>query len=311
MITLESVSKRYGTASAVDNVSFTIGKGEIVGFLGPNGAGKTTILRLIAGYTSATSGEVTAAGFNMATHYRMAARKIGYLPERPPLYDGLDVSTHLKFVAKVKGVTRRCWPAELDRVIGACNLEAVYRDEIYKLSKGYRQRVGLAQALLGEPEILLLDEPTIGLDPAQIQETRDVIRAFGTAHTVMLSTHILAEVTQICDRVAILHHGRLLAIDTPLGLRQAVEQTHVISLRATAPAEELRAVLLALDGIESVELETDNCSDSSHEVSCRVSANDEIEAVIARAVASRWSLHRLQRQEPSLEHLFLHYVCHR
>lgn len=154
MIVLESVSKRYGTKTVVDDVSFTVDRGEVLGFLGPNGADKTTTLRMIGGYITATSGRATVAGYDMATQHTAAARKIGYLPERPPLYDTLDVATYLKFIAKVKAVPRRHMVAELDRVVAACRLEAVFRQEIFKLSKGYRQRVGLAQALLGNPEVL-------------------------------------------------------------------------------------------------------------------------------------------------------------
>ncbi len=197
VVALESVWKRYGAKTIIHDLSFTVGKGEIVGFLGPNGAGKTTTMRMIAGFTTATSGRVTVAGYDMATQNAEAARHIGYLPERPPLYDTLDVSAYLRFVARAKGVPRSAVPAELERVGAACRLEAVFRHEIYKLSKGYRQRVGLAQALLGTPEVLLLDEPTIGLDPGQIQESREVIRSFGEAHAVLLSTHILPEVTMI------------------------------------------------------------------------------------------------------------------
>ena len=223
VIILESVSKRYGSATVIDDVSFTVGRGEIVGFLGPNGAGKTTTMRMIAGYTAATSGRVLVAGYDMATDHVEAARHIGYLPERPPLYDALDVAGYLRFVAKVKGVRRAAIAAELERVMAACGLEAVFRREIFKLSKGYRQRLGLAQALLASPDVLLLDEPTAGLDPAQIQEAREVIRAAGRDCAVLLSTHILAEVTLVCRRVAIINHGRLIAMDSPNGLERAVE----------------------------------------------------------------------------------------
>src|SRR5262250_3272236 len=181
-VVLQSVSKRYGSRSAVEDLSFTVERGEIVGFLGPNGAGKTTTLRMIAGFTAATSGRVSVGGHDMATQNVEAARLIGYLPERPPLYDALDVSTYLRFVAKVKGVRRAAIASEIERVVAACHLEDVVRREIFKLSKGYRQRLGLAQALLGSPQVLLLDEPTAGLDPGQIQETREVIRAFGEQH---------------------------------------------------------------------------------------------------------------------------------
>jgi ABC-2 type transport system ATP-binding protein len=308
MIALESVSKRYGSKTIIHDVSFTVGKGEIVGFLGPNGAGKTTTMRMIAGYTTATSGRVIVAGFDMASENDAAARQIGYLPEHPPLYDVLDVSTYLRFVAKVKGVPRREIAADLDRVITACRLNTVVRSEIYKLSKGYRQRVGLAQALLGKPQVLLLDEPTAGLDPGQIQETREVIRSFGEQHTVLLSTHILHEVTLICQRVAIINNGRLLAMDSPHGLQQASEETNSVTLEVTGPAELVKQELLAISGVNAVALRPIAGRDSTHKIECQVDAQDGIEARIARAVSARWELHRLERQQPTLENIFLRYV---
>jgi ABC-2 type transport system ATP-binding protein len=306
VISLESVSKRYG--SIIHDVSFSVGKGEIVGFLGPNGAGKTTTMRMIAGFTTATSGRITVAGYDMATQHEAAAHKLGYLPEQPPLYDVLEVSTYLRFVAKVKGVPPGAMAAELERVITACRLEAVVHREIYKLSKGYRQRVGLAQALLGKPEVLLLDEPTAGLDPGQIQETREVIRAFGEQHAVLLSTHILPEVTLICQRVAIINQGRLLAVDSPSGLQKASEQTNNVMLEATAPSDALREELLAIDGVNAVTVHALPDQPSCHRAECQVDARDGIEARIARAVAARWDLHRLERQQPTLENIFLRYV---
>ena len=308
MVALESVSKRYGSKTIIHDLSFTVERSEIVGFLGPNGAGKTTTMRMIAGFTTATSGRVTVAGYDMSTHNAEAARHIGYLPERPPLYDTLDVSAYLRFVARAKGVPRSAIPAELARVTAACRLEAVFRREIYKLSKGYRQRVGLAQALLGTPEVLLLDEPTIGLDPGQIQESREVIRSFGEIHAVLLSTHILPEVTMICRRVAIINHGRLLAIDSPSGLQRAVEQTNRVTLQATAPAPALREELLSVDGVRTVDVHAAAGDSSMLSVECQVDARDGVEAAIARAVASRWALHRLERHQPTLENIFLHYV---
>ena len=308
VIVLESVSKRYGSRTIIHDLSFTVEKGEIVGFLGPNGAGKTTTMRMIAGFTAATSGRVSVAGFDMATQNVEAARRIGYLPERPPLYDALDVSAYLRYVARVKGVRRSAIPAELERVMSACHLEAVVRHEIFKLSKGYRQRLGLAQALLGNPEVLLLDEPTAGLDPGQIQETREVIRAFGRDHAVLFSTHILAEVTLICRRVAIINHGRLLAIDSPGGLRRAVEQTNRVTLQVVAPAPALRELLLSVEGVSSVDIRGSSGDDSLLTVECGVDPRNGVEAAIARAVAGRWDLHRLERQQPTLENIFLQYV---
>jgi ABC-2 type transport system ATP-binding protein len=308
MIALQSVSKRYGSKTIIDDISFTVEKGEIVGFLGPNGAGKTTTMRMIAGYTTPSSGRVMVAGFDMASENEAAACKIGYLPEVPPLYDVLEVSTYLRFVAKAKGVPRSGIPADIERVIAACRLEAVVTREIYKLSKGYRQRVGLAQALLGKPEVLLLDEPTAGLDPGQIQETREVIRAFGENHAVLLSTHILPEVTLICHRVAIINHGRLLAIDSPAGLQTASERTNNVTLEVTAPEAGLRQELLSIDGVQSVSVRALPGRSDLQRAECQVDAREGIEARIARSVAARWELHRLERQQPTLENVFLRYV---
>ena len=307
-IALESVSKRYGSKNIIHDLSFSVRKGEIVGFLGPNGAGKTTTMRMIAGYTTATAGRVTVAGYDMATQNEQAAHAIGYLPEQPPLYDVMEVSAYLRFVAKVKGVPRANIPAELERVIQACRLEAVVTREIYKLSKGYRQRVGLAQALLGKPEVLLLDEPTSGLDPGQIQETREVIRAFGEDHAVLLSTHILPEVTLICQRVAIINDGRLLAIDSPAGLQRASEQTNRVSLLATGPADAIRDAILSIEGVTTVDVRPNADRGDLLSIECQVDARDGVEAAIARAVAGRWSLHRLERQQPTLENVFLSYI---
>jgi len=307
-IVLESVSKRFGSKTIVHDMTFTVERGEIVGFLGPNGAGKTTTMRMIAGYTTASSGRVTVAGFDMSSQNEDAARRLGYMPEHPPVYDTLDVIQYLTFVARVKGVSRREVRAEIDRVATACRLENVLRREIYKLSKGYRQRVGLAQALLGKPEVLLLDEPTAGLDPGQIQETREVIRSFGKEHAVLLSTHILHEVTLICQRVAIINQGRLLAIDSPAGLQRASEQTNRVLLVVSAPVDALRAGLLSIAGVSAVAIHPVPGMQDMLNVECQTDAREGVESAIARAVAPRWNLHRLDRQQPTLENIFLRYV---
>ena len=310
MISLKSVSKRYGPKTIIHNLSFAVAAGEIVGFLGPNGAGKTTTLRMIAGFTTASSGTVSVAGYDMAMQNTAAARHIGYLPERPPLYDTLDVSSYLRFVAKAKGIRRADIRHELERVTTACHLQDVFKREIYKLSKGYRQRVGLAQALLGQPKVLLLDEPTIGLDPGQIQETREVIRQFGEAQAVLFSTHILPEVTLICQRVAIINHGRLLAIDTPAGLQQALEQTKQVNLQvANAPVTALHEELSAIDGVRSVVINESDTQPNHHHIECQVDNEyEDITATIARTVASRWQLLHLAQRKPTLENVFLHYI---
>ncbi len=307
-ITLESVSKRFGARTVVHDLSFSVARGEIVGFLGPNGAGKTTTMRMIAGFTTPSAGKISVAGCDMATQNEAAAHKLGYLPEHPPLYDALEVSQYLRFVARVKRVPRAHISSELDRVINACRLEAVVDREIYKLSKGYRQRVGLAQALLGKPEVLLLDEPTAGLDPGQIQETRELIRAFGEQHAVLLSTHILSEVTLICRRVAILNHGRLLAIDSPAGLQRASEQTSRVTLLVSAPADDVRAALLSIAGVIEVKAHEIAGQPGTLSVECQTDVREGVEAAIARALATRWDLHRLERQQPTLENIFLRYI---
>jgi ABC-2 type transport system ATP-binding protein len=307
-IQLESVSKRYGRRTVLEDVSFSVERGEIVGFLGPNGAGKTTTIRMIAGVSTASAGRVSVNGLDMATQNQIAARDIGYLPEHPPLYDVLDVASYLRFVARVKGVRKPAINGELERVTSACHLEAVFRKEVFKLSKGYRQRLGLAQALLGKPQVLLLDEPTAGLDPGQIQETREVIRSFCEHHAVLLSTHILAEVTMICRRVAIIDRGRLLAIDSPAGLQRAFEQSDRVMLHVGAPASGLEDALSSIDGVREVHVRP---LGGILEAECQVTAGEGVEARIARCVAARWDLRRLERREPTLESIFLRYVGER
>lgn len=307
-ISLEAVSKQYGPKTIVHDLSFHVDKGEIVGFLGPNGAGKTTTMRMIAGVSAATTGRVSVDGYDMATQNQDAAQKIGYLPEHPPLYDTLEIGQYLGFIAKVKGVPRAQINSEIERVSVACRLEDVRRREIYKLSKGYRQRVGLAQALLGKPEVLLLDEPTAGLDPGQIQETREVIRNFGAQHAVLLSTHILPEVTMICQRVAIINNGRLLAIDSPANLQRAAEQSNQVALTVRASAAELEAELRSVNGVIGIITHPHPTAEGVITVNCQVEPRDGVEAGIARSVANRWDLYSLERQQPTLENIFLRYI---
>lgn len=309
MIALESVSKRYGARTVVEDLSFEVASGEILGFLGPNGAGKTTTIRMISGFTTPSSGRIVVAGHDMAVENVDAARRIGYLPERPPLYDALTVREYLAFVARAKGIARGKRASELERVVGACRLEDVFTREVYKLSKGYRQRVGLAQAILGDPDVLLLDEPTAGLDPRQIHETREVIRGVGAARAVLLSSHVLSEVTLVCQRVAIIDHGRLLAVDTPAGLQRALEETLQVGLRVrTTEVDALREVVLAVSGVRSAVVGRGAGDTGVVEIVCEVDLDEAVTARIARAVAPRFDLLQLVRREPSLENVFLHYV---
>ncbi len=310
MIQLEHVTKRYGSKTIIHDISFDVKKGEIVGFLGPNGAGKTTTMRMIAGFTTASTGSVRVAGYDMATENNEAAKKIGYLPEQPPLYDILDVSSYLRFVARAKGISSTRIASELDRVMQACRLETVTTKEIYKLSKGYRQRVGLAQALLGDPDVLLLDEPTAGLDPGQIQETREVIRNVGKEHAVLLSTHILPEVTLICQRIAIINHGRILAVGSPQSLQRAAEETSSVVAEVSGEENKIHHALNGVEGITGISIKPLAARPGMLGIECQVNADEHIEARIARAIIQSGELHKLERRQPTLENIFLRYIGH-
>jgi ABC-2 type transport system ATP-binding protein len=246
MIEVANLSKRYGDLAAVRDVSFSAASGQILGFLGPNGAGKTTTMRIITGFMPATSGTVRVDGFDVFEQSTEVRRRIGYLPENPPLYNDMAVAPYLRFVAKLKGMSRADIPAALDRALETCGLTAVRDRLLGHLSKGFRQRVGLAQALIHDPPVLVLDEPTIGLDPRQIVEIRSLIRTLGGKRTVVLSTHILPEVSQVCDKVVIINDGRIVAEDSLANLTRgrALEEVFIEAIgregdgaRATAAVE--------------------------------------------------------------------------
>ena len=218
MIEVSGLTKRFRDRAAVDDLTFDIARGEVVGLLGPNGAGKTTTLRLLTGFLPATAGSVRVAGFDVFEEPRQARRRIGYLPEVPPLYDAMTVRGQLRFAAELKGLRRTLLPAEVDRVSRLTGVDGVLDRLTSNLSKGFRQRVGIAQALVGDPDVLILDEPTVGLDPIQIREVRDLIRSLGGRHTVILSSHVLPEVAMTCSKVLVLNGGRMVDFDTLDGL---------------------------------------------------------------------------------------------
>ena len=249
MITVEHLTKRYGDFTAVDDISFTIGEGHIYGFLGPNGAGKSTTMNIMTGCLAATSGEVKIDGYDIFEQARQAKQCIGYLPEIPPLYTDETPREYLRFVAEAKGIAGKEIPGEVDRVIGEAGLTQMQERLIRNLSKGYRQRVGIAQALLGNPRYIILDEPTVGLDPLQIIEIRDLIRQLGQKHTVILSSHILSEVQAICESVLIIAHGKLVAFDTPQNLERRLAENNRLTITAECGEEQLRTIL---DGTEAV-----------------------------------------------------------
>ncbi|MCC8140145.1 MAG: ABC transporter ATP-binding protein [Lachnospiraceae bacterium] len=251
---MKHLTKRYGDQLAVSDLSFTITPGQIYGFLGPNGAGKTTTMNIITGCLAATAGDVIVGGYDIFEQPKEAKKLIGYLPELPPLYMEQTVLEYLYFVARAKGLKPREIDEEIDKVVEETHIEDVAEKLIKHLSKGYRQRVGIAQALLGNPEIIILDEPTVGLDPGQIIEIRDLIKKLGEKHTVILSSHILSEIQAICDMVLIIHRGKLVAFDRPENLGQALSAGNTIEICAETSAAELRELLQHIEKISSIDV---------------------------------------------------------
>lgn len=251
MIEVSGLSKRYGNHLAVDNASFSIQKGEIVGFLGPNGAGKSTIMNIMTGYLSLTSGSVSIDGFDIVEQPEHAKKRIGYLPELPPLYMDMTVREYLNFMYDLKKVKFPKKP-HIDEILKLVRIENVEARLIKNLSKGYRQRVGIAQALIGNPDLLILDEPTVGLDPKQIKEIRNLIVRLGKNHTIILSSHILSEIQEICKRVIIINQGHIIADDTQDNLSKTLSDDHSLTVRATGREEELYKILTTVPGTKSI-----------------------------------------------------------
>ena len=304
MISVENLTKRYATKTAIDGVSFEVGKGEILGFLGPNGAGKTTTMRIISGFMPATDGVVRVGGYDVAEQPLEARKCIGYLPENPPLYTEMTVSGYLRFVAKIKGVAPSNVAQEVKRVMDKVNIEDVQDRIIAKLSKGYKQRVGLAQALLNDPPVLILDEPTIGLDPKQIHEVRELVKELAGSHTVILSTHILPEVEQTCNRVIIIDRGRIVAVDTPQNLRFQTQGAARISLEVEGPATEVASTLRGLAGVKDVRVSADNDGRCRFEIGS--AAGQDVRRDLARTIVNKgWGLLELQSATMSLEDIFI------
>jgi len=304
VIEVQNITKRYGRTTAVDDVSFRVERGEILGFLGPNGAGKTTTMRILTGYMPPTEGRATVAGYDVFTHPIEAKQRTGYLPETPPLYPDMTVREYLDFVARIKGVPSR---ERRDRVTSAMqrtHVADMASRHCSKLSKGYRQRVGLAQALIHNPEVLILDEPTAGLDPKQIIETRELIRGLAGDHTIVLSTHILPEVAQTCQRVVIINRGRVVAIDTPEGLTSRLKGAATIYVQVDAPGVDATETLQGLPGVSRVALSDQRDGVRGYEVES--ARETDIRREIARAVVSRgWGLLELRPMRMSLEEIFL------
>jgi ABC-2 type transport system ATP-binding protein len=303
MIAVQDLTKYYGLTPAISRLSFEVGQGEIMGFLGPNGAGKTTTLKILAGFLSPTSGVARINGHDCVTESLAVRRSLGYLPETAPLYNELTVSQFLRFAARAKGVAAKDEQAELDRVIDSCLLVEVRNKLISSLSKGFRQRVGLAQALLHNPPLLILDEPTIGLDPSQIVEIRQLIKDLSGDHTVILSSHILPEVSQLCQRVIIINKGQIVASDTPENLSRQLGHGSRLRLEVKGPVPEVIAALKSLPGVKEV------VSQTEARFLVTYAGEQELRPEAARLVVSRgWDLLELQAQEFTLEEVFLNLV---
>ena len=305
MIEVQGLTKYYGRLAAVKDVSFTIETGSVVGFLGPNGAGKTTTMRILTCYSPPSSGSIKILGLDVSTDSMKIREHLGYLPENVPLYDWMRVRGYLEFVCRAKGVRSVDAKKEVERVTEAVGLVEVTGKIIKWLSKGFRQRLGLAQALIGDPPVIILDEPTIGLDPRQIREIRSLIKGLSKDKTVILSTHILPEVSQICDRVIIINKGKLVAEDTPSNLTASRGSSSLCRIRANAPVNSLKAKLSDIPGVLSVR---EDCPNSGDQCGLTVEAESAIEVrpSIAECIVSNgWGLLKLEPLNFTLEDVFI------
>ena len=304
MIEVQHITKRYGRVIAVDDVSFKVERGEILGFLGPNGAGKTTTMRILTGYMPATEGRAVVAGYDVFADPIEAKRRTGYLPETPPLYPDMTVREYLDFVAKIKGVPGADRKARVSSVMERTHVADMAERHCAKLSKGYRQRVGLAQALIHNPDVLILDEPTAGLDPKQIIETRELIRNLGGDHTIVLSTHILPEVAQTCQRVVIINKGRVVAVDTPDNLTARLKGAETMYVQVDAPLDQAADALAAVPGVSRVVPSDGRQVAGGFEVES--TRGTDVRRELARAIVTRgWGLLELRPMRMSLEEIFL------
>ncbi len=299
MIRVENLTKYYGKRLAVDNISFNIEKGEIVGFLGPNAAGKTTTMRILTGFLMPTRGDVWVAGYNMLSHSLEARQHIGYLPEAVPLYRDETVRSYLDFLAEIRGLDKSRRKTRIDDVVEICHLEEYVDVLIGKLSKGFRQRVGVAQAIIHEPEVLILDEPTIGIDPIQVAMTRQLIKELGKEHTILLSTHILPEVSMTCERVIIIHEGHIAAEDRIENLSSLMGGSKRIRLEIAGPSKQVTQRLRQVGGVRQVSYQHPH-----YIIEC--SAEQDPRSKITEAIVqSGWTLLSLESVEMSLEDIFL------
>lgn len=304
MIEVKNLTKCYGKHLAVDNLSFTVQEGQIYGFLGPNGAGKSTTMNIMTGYLGATKGEVLINGHDILKEPEEAKSCIGYLPEQPPLYMEMTVLEYLTFAAELKKIPKAERESQILRVMRLTKLDSVKERLIHNLSKGYKQRVGLAQAILGFPEIIILDEPTVGLDPKQIIEIRELIRKLAKKHTVILSSHILAEVREVCDYIMIISKGKLVASDTPENLERYLGESGLIEIETRTEASKVKEVLKNVPGIEKVSVKTDASGITSGQI--REKRGQDIrEELFTTFAEKKMPLLKLNAVQVSLEDVFM------
>ncbi|MDM3854151.1 MAG: ABC transporter ATP-binding protein [Aphanizomenon gracile PMC649.10] len=308
MIEVEHLSKIYGSTTAITDVTFSVEPGEILGFLGPNGAGKTTTMRILAGYLPATSGTAKIAGYDVHDHSLLVRQRIGYLPETPPLYPEMTVEGFLHFVARIKGVSSGDRPTKVTAAINRCNLEDKRKVIIRKLSKGYRQRVGIAQAIVHDPPAIILDEPTIGLDPRQIIEVRNLIKSLAGTHTIILSTHILPEVSMTCSRVAIINRGQIVATNTPENLMTQLTGGAGYEIEIGGEAALAKQMLQNIADVSSVELMPNHQQSSDDHTCLRVILQPGTEPgkeITAALIRAGFDLYEMRRINATLEDVFL------
>lgn len=299
MIEVRGLTKKYGDIIGIKDVTFEVEKGEVLGFLGPNGAGKTTTMRIITGYMPPTEGTARVCGYDVTIDPIEVKRRTGYMPEHPPLYPDMTVSEYLKFVAKIKGVKAGDIKGAIDSVVEKCGLKDVIFRLIKNLSKGYRQRVGIAQAIIHNPEVLVLDEPTIGLDPQQILEIRNLIKELGREHTIILSTHILPEVTMVCNRVLIIHRGRLVADESLSDLYRKEREKLILILRIEGDQGTIYSELKNIKGVKGVERR-----DGEFVIECDTGA-DPRDEVVKFIVSAGYRLLEMKEELPSLEEVYI------
>lgn len=299
MIRVENLTKYYGKRLAVDNISFNVEKGEVVGFLGPNAAGKTTTMRILTGFLAPTRGDVWVAGYNILSHSPKARQHIGYFPEVIPLYTDMTVRSYLDFSARLRGLDKNRIKTRIEEVVDICRLEEYIDVLIGKLSKGFRQRVGVAQTIIHEPEVLILDEPTIGIDPIQVAMTRQLIKELGKERTVLLSTHILSEVSMTCERVIIINEGRIVAEDRIENLSSMIGGSKRIRLEVEGPSKQVAERLRRIKGVLRVSYQ-----DSHYVVECSA-GQDPRGKIMETIVQGGWTLLSMESIEMSLEDIFL------